>query len=111
MIQKKLPNGTTVLVLGILSILSCWCYGIVGMTLAVIALVFYHKDIKLYDEAPELYKDLPNLNLGRVLAILGLCLSTLYLIFIIYMLAVVGEEGIPDFMHNLELKVEQQRSE
>lgn len=108
MTQKKLPNGTTVLVLGILSMIFCWCYGIVGLVLSIIALVLYHKDIKVYQENPDLYKDFPNLNIGRTLAIIGLCLSTLYLIFLTYLLS-LGEQGMKDFLHNLEMKVEQQR--
>lgn len=29
--QQKLPNATIILVLGILSIVTCCCYGIVGL--------------------------------------------------------------------------------
>jgi len=37
--QKKLPNATLILVFGILSILTCCCYGIVGLILGIIAIV------------------------------------------------------------------------
>lgn len=35
--KKDLPNSTAVLVLGILSLVFCWCYGIVGLILGIIA--------------------------------------------------------------------------
>jgi len=107
--QRKLPNGTAVLVLGILSILTCIFYGIIGLTMAIIALVLYHKDLKKYLENPELYKNFANLSLGRVFAIIGLCLNSLSLIFYVYMIAFVGEKGMRDFMHNLDVKAKQQQ--
>lgn len=109
--KRKLPNATAVLVLGILSIITCCCYGVIGLTLGIIALVLAGKDMKLYLAEPELYSDYANLNIGRILAIIGVCLSTVYLIFMIYMYAVVGEEGIQDFKHNLQIKMEQQKNE
>ena len=39
-VQQPLPNSTAVLVLGILSIAICWCYGLFGVTMGIIALVF-----------------------------------------------------------------------
>ena len=35
---RSLPNATATLVLGIVSIVSCWCIGIVGLTCGIIAL-------------------------------------------------------------------------
>ena len=37
--QIPVPNSAAVLVLGILSIVLCFCYGLIGMTLGIIALV------------------------------------------------------------------------
>jgi hypothetical protein len=109
--KNKLPNATAVLVLGILSIITCCCYGIVGLALGIVALVLAAKDMKLYLENPELYSNYGNLNIGRILAIIGICLSTIFLIFMIYMYAVVGEEGWADFQRNLQIKVDQQNEE
>ena len=50
--QQALPNATGVLVLGILSIVFCFCYGIIGITLGIIALIMGNKAIKLYLSAP-----------------------------------------------------------
>lgn len=106
--NRKLPNANAVLILGILSILTCCCYGFIGLVLGIAALVIANKDLKVYLQNPELYTNYQNLNIGRILAIIGIVLSSLYLIFVIYMYAVVGEEGLQDFMDNLKLKVEQQ---
>ncbi len=43
--QIPLPNATTVLVFGIISIVLCWCHGIFGLILAIIALVLANKDL------------------------------------------------------------------
>ena len=42
--NQKLPNATAVLVLGILSIVTCCCYGVVGLILGIIALVLAKKE-------------------------------------------------------------------
>lgn len=54
-IKVDLPNATTVLVLGILSIVSCICYGFFGMILAIIALVIANKDKQRYLLDPDSY--------------------------------------------------------
>ena len=33
--KKDLPNATVVLVLGILSLIFCWCYGFFGLILGI----------------------------------------------------------------------------
>ena len=107
--KRNLPNATAVLVLGIVSILSCCCYGIIGLGFGIIALVLAKKDLKLYNENPELYSNYSNLNIGRILAIIGVVLSAFTLFFFIYMYGVVGEEGMQEMIENLQLKAEQQQ--
>ena len=82
-IQRMLPNSTAVLVLGILSIVMCWCIGIVGLTLGIIAIVLSSKAKYLFEENPELYSisSFINMNAGRVCAIIGTSLSGVYLIY------------------------------
>lgn len=88
----NLPNSTAVLVLGILSLLGCFCYGILGLILGIIALVLAQKDLKLYNAAPGSYNasSVNNLKAGRVCAIIGVCLSGLYFLIIIGYLIFVG---------------------
>jgi hypothetical protein len=89
--RRKLPNATTVLVLGIVSIVTSFCYGIIGVILGIIALVLAKKDMQLYRENPEQYDGYQDLNTGKICAIIGLCMGTLFfLFFIVYILAVAA---------------------
>lgn len=94
--QQKLPNATGVLVLGIVSIVGCCCYALPGLITGIIAIVLYNKDKKLYDSNPGLYSDYGNLNAGRILAIIGIVLSVLYIITILIMGSVIGWEAMFD---------------
>lgn len=99
--QRPLPNATAVLVLGILSIVTCFCYGI-GLILGIIALVLAGKDRSLYKLTPEVFTEasFKNLNAGRVCAIIGVILSALYWIIVIAMIAFFGISALsnPDEM-------------
>lgn len=107
--KQKLPNSSAVLIFGILSIPTCCCWGIVGLVLGILALVLASKDMKLYAANPELYDGYSNINTGRILAIIGIVLSSLCLIANLYMYIVMGEEGMKDFQQNLieKMKYEQ----
>lgn len=104
--QQNLPNATGALVLGILSIVFCFCYGLVGIILGIIGLVMANKALKLYMAAPALYTESSHKNVkaGRICSIVGLCLSSLYIIVIIIYVAVLGAaiggglmQGLGDF--------------
>ena len=60
--NQKLPNATAVLILGILSILTCCCYGLFGLALAFIGLYLTHNDLKTYNAAPERFINFQQLN-------------------------------------------------
>ncbi|MHA3045271.1 CCC motif membrane protein [Riemerella anatipestifer] len=94
--KQNLPNATLVLVLGILSILGCCCYGVPGIILGVVALVMYNKDNQLYLANPELYANYSNLTTGRVLAIIGIVLSVIYVLFYLWMVALFGFDAMLD---------------
>lgn len=89
---QNLPNSTAVLVLGIISIVACFCYGIIGIILAIIALVLASKANTLYQQNPGMYTEasFKNLKAGKICAIIGLCLSALYFIFIIVYIVILG---------------------
>jgi M penetrans paralogue family 26 len=97
--QQQLPNATAVLVLGIISIVGCFCYGIIGIVLGIIALVLSSKANKIYNENPGLYNEVSykNMKAGRVCAIIGTCLSSLYLVIIIIYIVLIGAfiSGMP----------------
>lgn len=90
--QQQLPNAVGVLVLGILSIVFCWCYGIPGLVLGIISLIMSKKATALYLSSPESYTEssFKNMKAGRICAIVGLCLSSVYAIFIIIYVAIIG---------------------
>jgi hypothetical protein len=109
--KRNLPNGTAVLVLGIMSIVTCCCYGFVGLILGIIAVVLANKDLKLYQESPELYLNYKNLSIGKVLGIIGIVLSSLFLIVVIYAEIFVGEAGLKKFQDNLMEKAKYQQEQ
>jgi len=91
-VQQPVPNSTAILVLGIISIALCWCYGVIGITLGIIALVMSGKSIPLYKSNPAAYTvgSYNNAKAGKICAIIGLSLSALYLIFIIVYIVFIG---------------------
>lgn len=88
--QQKLPNSTAVLILGIASIVTCCCYGIVGLIVGIIGLSLYKKDNLLYQQNPGQYSDFNNLNTGRILCIIGIILSALYIIITVATYSYLG---------------------
>ena len=82
---QPLPNSTAVLVLGILSIVTCICYGIPGIVMGIIAIVLSSSSMRLYQQDPQAYilSTVSNLRAGKVCAIIGLCLSVCWLLLII----------------------------
>jgi len=101
--QQHLPSANSVLVLGILSIVLCCCYGIVGCILAIVAIILANRDTRLFHANPGLYTESSyrNLRSGRVCAIIGVCLSALYLICIILF---VVKFGLSVLLHPHEMQ-------
>ena len=64
--RKDLPNATAALVLGALSLVFCWCYGIIGLVLGILAVVLASAPRKAYLENPERFTEVSykNLNAG-----------------------------------------------
>jgi hypothetical protein len=90
--QIALPNATTSLVLGIISIATCWLYGIPGLICGIIGLILSNKDRALYRSNPQAYTpgSFSNSNAGRICAIIGLILSGLFLLYVIIVIIFVG---------------------
>ena len=85
--QQELPNATLVLVFGILSIVTCVCYGFPGLVLGIVAIVLANKSAKMYKAFPDTYTaaSYSNLKAGKICAIIGVSLSALFvLVFIAY---------------------------
>ncbi|MFC4740375.1 CCC motif membrane protein [Flavobacterium ponti] len=101
---QKLPNASAVLVLGILSILTCCCYGIIGLALGIIALYLAKKDMQLYKANPHAYTNYSNLNTGKILAIIGIVLSAIYIIYLIVIFSTLGMEGLQQMQEEMMRK-------
>lgn len=87
--KQPVPNETATLVLGILSILGCICYGLPGIIMAIIALFLAHSSREAYFANPNKYSrsSYNNMNAGRICAIIGLSIGLLFLLFYLILLA------------------------
>ncbi len=94
--QEQLQNSTLILVLGILSIVTCCCYGVIGLILGIVTLVLAKKATAIYAENPDLYTGFQNVKTGKILAIIGLVLSAIYLLFSIWAIMTFGWEALQD---------------
>lgn len=92
--KQTLPNSTLVLVFGILSLLGCCCYGVLGLIFAIVALVLAKRATNLYKEQPELYTGYSNVKTGKILAWIGLIVSALYLIGLLVFFSIYGIEEV-----------------
>ncbi|SRR5690554_1854562 len=103
MIQKKLPNATLSLILGIISFIACCLTsGFGGLILSGIALVLTNKDIKRYNAAPEEYINYKEVKSARTIAIIGLVLAiVIVLITIVALITFGGVEGYKEYMEEL----------
>lgn len=95
--QQNLPNATVALVLGILSIPACCCYGL-GLVFGIIAWILAGKDIKQYNLNPGAYSlsSLKNTKAGKVCGIIGVILSALYILALVAMIVAFGWAALRD---------------
>jgi M penetrans paralogue family 26 len=83
--KEPLPNATAVLVLGILSIVLCWCCYLPPIVMGIIAVVMGAQGRRLYRTSPDKYTQASysNLNAGYICGVIGLVLTALVIIFAI----------------------------
>ncbi len=99
--KQKLPNSTLILVFGIISIVTCCCYGVLGLIFGIIAMVMAKKATALYMENPEQYSGYQNVKTGKILAIIGIILNVIYLGYVIFLFATIGMDGIMNMNQDL----------
>ncbi|MDO4880958.1 MAG: CCC motif membrane protein [Capnocytophaga sp.] len=92
--KQVLPHSTAVLVLGIASIVTCCCYGVVGLICAIIAIVLTKKAKAIYRISPESYLGYGNLQAGYVMAIIGIVLNIIYIAYFIFLVQTFGMETL-----------------
>lgn len=83
-LNKKLPNATAVLVLGILSIVVV---SGIGFILGIISFVLHQKDKEIYQSDKEKYKvSYDASKAGFICAIVGVSISALSILLLIYLM-------------------------
>jgi len=102
--KLEIPGAKTSLVLGILSISMCYCWGLVGLVLSIIGLSSGVKAISAYAAQPDAYTEgsLKDANSGKTCSIIGLILSVLSLLITIFtwsssMSLLKSLQGFPGF--------------
>lgn len=85
--RQNLPNANAVLILGIASILLCWWhfFSVIGIVLALAALILANKETRLYYQNPGTYSEssLNNVKTGRICALIGLIISLIIFAFVV----------------------------
>lgn len=94
--QRSLPNATASLILGILSIPTCFCYGLLGLILGIIAVVLGKKAKKVYAENPEMYTGIGNAKAGYITGIIGIVLGVLYIVMVVVAISMFGWAALQD---------------
>ncbi len=108
--QQKLPNVTISLVLGIISfICCCFSMGIGGILFSGIAFLLLRKDEKLYQSNPEGFSNFNQLKSAKLVAIIGLVLGVLTLLWSLYQINQLG--GWEGYMERVNEMMEQYGAE
>ena len=96
--KNNLPNATASIVLGIISILGGFCYGVFGIIFGIVGLVLANKDLSLYNANPENYSpsSISNAKAGRVCSIIGLVIGVLVILSIAIFIAFFGTAFIEE---------------
>lgn len=94
----QLPNAVAVLVLGIISIVGCLFWGIIGLICGIIALSLHSKDRTMYHANKAKFESSYKMsNAGYICAIIGTSLSVLYILLIIIAFASAGSSSFGRF--------------
>jgi len=85
---KKLPHQNAVLVLGIISIVGSFLYGIPGLVCGIIGLSLSRRGMAI-PETPENAKSREMLNAGRICSIIGIIFSILMTLIYAYVIFII----------------------
>lgn len=90
--KPALPNSTASLVLGIISLVTFFCYGIVSIVLGILAIVNSNKALAIASQKPGVFSEssVSNAKAGKVMGIIGVCIGGIYLLAIIAVIVFVG---------------------
>ncbi|EDP70095.1 putative integral membrane protein [Flavobacteriales bacterium ALC-1] len=94
--KQMLPNATLALVMGILSIVGCCCYGLPGIIFGVVALIISLKSEKIYKQNPEDYLGYGNVKAGKIMGIVGIVLGVLFAAYMVWIVSMIGWDALGD---------------
>ncbi len=91
-LKVDLPRADLTLALGIISIITCFILGVVGIAVGLLARKTSNESVELYELAPELYTNhsYKNLKAGRMCAKIGIILSSIFLGFVLIFYVIKG---------------------
>lgn len=90
--KQKLPNEQAVMALGIFSFIGCCCTnGFLGIFLSALGIYLANKSVKIFNENPEKYFSLNNINTWKIVNWISMGLSLLSVMAYIY-LKVTGKD-------------------
>ena len=78
------------------SILTCICYGIIGLPLGIVAYILGRKALQNYTEIPEAYRLEENAAAGKILGAIGIVVNVIYLLLVIWVTYQVGWDAMQD---------------
>lgn len=108
--KQNIPNSNLILIFGIISIVTCCCGAIPGLIFGIIALVLAKKARATYAADPELYSGYGNVKTGRILAIIGIVISSIFLIYLITIFVMYGVEGFQQIQDEYMREMERQQN-
>ena len=90
--KPVLPNATAALILGILSIPGCCCFGVVSLVCGIIAIVLGSKAIRLYNAHPGVFtvSSYNNAKTGKICGMIGLVITLMMLLYVILVYVSTG---------------------
>lgn len=100
MLPEKLPNALAVLLLGILSLPLCCCWG-VGAIAGGIGLYLADKDSKLYKQNPANFTNYSLLKAGKILCIIGVVLSIIAVFINVFARMYYSEQDILEMQQRI----------
>ncbi|RZK12812.1 MAG: hypothetical protein EOO46_01735 [Flavobacterium sp.] len=111
---NKLPADPTAIILGIASLiivgLGCCCglFAIGSLLLSLFGLVLANKSIRLYKQNPEHYtsQSRSNTGVGQIICIVGVVISSIFVVFSIGYFALFGSQITESFMKEFNLNKE-----
>lgn len=88
----KLPNTTTIYLLGLLSCFI-FCFGGIGIIPAVISYYLTTKSEAIYRNKPDAYSNYSMLRKGKIIVIIGIVLNLIIVAITIWTLLTIGWEA------------------